>query len=50
MQITNCGRGVHAREVKGLEKLKKDLPPNWYAVPNLDLTLGLGESREIDVL
>lgn len=50
MQITNCGRGVHAREVKGLEKLKKDLPANWYAFTNLDLTLGLGKSREIDVI
>ncbi|MBY5504088.1 AAA family ATPase [Rhizobium leguminosarum] len=50
MQITNCGRGVHAREVRGLEKLKKDLPANWYAFTNLDLTLGLGKSREIDVI
>ncbi|MER8499468.1 AAA domain-containing protein [Mesorhizobium sp. M1142] len=50
MQITPCGRGVHAREVKGLERLKKDLPPNWYAFSNLDLVLGLGKSREIDLI
>ncbi|QDY99442.1 NERD domain-containing protein [Nitratireductor mangrovi] len=50
MQVTNCGRGVHTREVKGLERLKKELPPSWYAFTNLDLTLGLGKSREIDVI
>lgn len=50
MQITPCGRGVHAREVKGLVRLKKDLPPNWYAFSNLDLVLGLGKSREIDLI
>ncbi|TIQ16864.1 MAG: hypothetical protein E5X51_33195 [Mesorhizobium sp.] len=50
MQVTNCGRGVHTREVKGLERLKKELPSNWYAFTNLDLTLGLGKSREIDVI
>lgn len=50
MQITNCGRGVHTREVKGLEQLKNELPANWYAFTNLDLTLGLGKSREIDVI
>lgn len=50
MQVTNCGRGVHSREVKGLERLKKELPPNWYAFTNLDLTLGLGKSREIDII
>ncbi|RUX47023.1 NERD domain-containing protein, partial [Mesorhizobium sp. M4A.F.Ca.ET.050.02.1.1] len=50
MQITNCGRGVHKREVRGLERLKKELPQNWYAFTNLDLTLGLGKSREIDVI
>ncbi|WP_190233796.1 AAA domain-containing protein [Mesorhizobium sp. M4B.F.Ca.ET.058.02.1.1] len=50
MQVTNCGRGVHTREVKGIERLKKELPQNWYAFTNLDLTLGLGKSREIDVI
>ncbi|WFE75662.1 AAA domain-containing protein [Roseinatronobacter sp. S2] len=50
MQVTNCGRGVHAREVKGLELLKKELPSNWYAFTNLDLALGLGKSREIDLI
>lgn len=50
MQVTNCGRGVHAREVYGLERLKKELPPSWYAFTNLDLALGLGKSREIDLI
>ncbi|MGO4565896.1 AAA domain-containing protein [Rhizobium sp. 2YAF20] len=50
MQITNCGRGVHKREVKGLERLKKDFPQGWYAFTNLDLTLALGKSREIDLI
>ncbi len=50
MQITNCGRGVHKREVKGLELLQKKLPPSWYAFTNLDLTLGVGKSREIDLI
>lgn len=50
MQITNCGRGVHKREVKGVQRLKKELPSNWYAFTNLDLALGLGKSREIDLI
>lgn len=49
MQITNCGRGVHKREVKGVERLRK-LPSDWYAFTNLDLALGPGRSREIDVV
>src|SRR5689334_4703956 len=49
MQITNCGRGVHKREVKGAERLKH-LPPQWYAFTNLDLATGVGRSREIDAI
>ena len=49
MQIINCGRGVHAREAKGIGRLKS-LPNGWYAFTNLDLATGIGRSREIDVI
>jgi hypothetical protein len=49
MQITNCGRGVHKREVVGIERLR-GLPAPWYAFTNLDLATGAGRSREIDVV
>lgn len=50
MQVTNCGRGIHAREIKGIELLKTALPSNWYAFTNLELAVGPGQSREIDVV
>ncbi len=43
MQITNCGQGVHAREVTGVDKLKSLLPVDWYAFTNLDVFTGDGE-------
>ena len=49
MQVTNCGRGVHTREVKGVERLKA-LPKDWYAFTNLELATGIGRSRELDVI
>lgn len=49
MRITNCGRGVHKREVVGVEKLQS-LPSQWYAYTNLDLAVSPGKSREIDVI
>lgn len=49
MQITNCGQGVHRREVVGIERLRR-LPNDWYCFTNLDLALGPGRSREIDVI
>jgi hypothetical protein len=49
MQITNCGRGVHSREVKGVGRLKS-LPKDWYAFTNLELATGIGRSREFDVI
>jgi hypothetical protein len=49
MKITNCGRGVHRREVVGVERLKA-LPQQWYAFTNLDLAVSPGKSREIDVI
>jgi serine/threonine protein kinase len=49
MDIWNQGRGIHAREIPGLEKLKS-LPTDWYAFTNLELTIGPGQSREIDIV
>ena len=49
MQVTNGGRGVHVREVKGVERLKS-LPKEWCAFTNLELATGIGRSRELDVI
>ena len=49
MQVINCGRGVHKREVRGIDLLRV-LPSTWYAFTNLDLATGVGRSREIDVV
>lgn len=48
MWIRNAGRGIHQREIPGIEKLST-LPSNWYAFTNLELSLGPGQSRENDV-
>jgi tRNA A-37 threonylcarbamoyl transferase component Bud32 len=50
MKITNAGRGVHKREIKGIDRFRTDLPADWYAFTNLDLVLGVGRAREIDVV
>lgn len=49
MKIINCGKGLHEREVKGLESLAS-LPAHWFAYTNLDLATAPGASREIDVI
>ncbi len=49
MKIINHGRGLHVREVSGIEYLKKSLPSDWEAHTNLDLSLPNG-AREIDVI
>lgn len=49
MKIINCGSGLHAREVKGIESLAS-LPSQWFAYTNLDLATAPGSSREIDVI
>jgi len=49
MKITNSGRGIHQREIPGLEKLK-DLPDHWHAFTNLDLALPGKGVREIDLV
>lgn len=50
MKIHNAGRGIHAREIKGIERLQTALPRDWYAFTNLDLVLDAGKAREIDVI
>lgn len=49
MQIRNCGRGIHRNEIAGVDRLRT-LPPAWYAFTNLDLALGAGTPREVDVI
>lgn len=49
MQISNHGRGIHAREVPGIDRLKT-LPDDWYAFTNLEMSIGAGQSREIDIV
>src|SRR3954471_16771835 len=50
VRITNCGRGVHKRELKGVERFRSDLPTSWYAFTNLDLALGVNLAREVDIV
>lgn len=49
MNIVNNGRGIHTREIPGLDKLKA-LPNTWHAFTNLDLSLPGKGIREIDVV
>lgn len=50
MKIVNHGRGIHAREVPGIDYFKNNLPEDWVAHTNLDLSLPQGGPREIDVI
>jgi hypothetical protein len=50
MKIVNAGRGIHTREIKGVNRFKNDLPASWYGFTNLDLVLGARKAREIDVI
>lgn len=49
MRITNCGSGIHPREVPGVSILAS-LPNDWFAYTNLDLATAPGTSREIDII
>lgn len=49
MKIINKGRGIHAREVAGIDRLQKELPDNWIGFTNLELALPNG-AREIDLI
>jgi len=48
VRIVNAGRGIHQREIPGIDRLRS-LPNEWIAFTNLDLSLPQG-SREIDVI
>jgi hypothetical protein len=50
MRITPCGQGIHRREITGITKLKDSLPPKWYGFSNLEIAVGPGRGREIDVV
>lgn len=50
LQITNCGRGIHKREVKGVDRFRTALPTRWYGFTNLDLALGISRAREVDIV
>lgn len=49
MKIKNAGRGIHQREIPGIDRLRA-LPPDWYAFTNLELAVAQGQSREVDVI
>ena len=49
MKIHKSGKGIHRREVPGIEKLR-DLPPQWYAFTNLELVDARSMPRQIDVI
>ena len=49
MKIINNGSGIHQREIAGIEKLQ-ELPDNWVAFTNLDISLPGKGIREIDVV
>lgn len=49
MKIYNKGRGIHDREIHGINRLQTDLPSGWMAFTNLELALPYG-GREIDVI
>lgn len=49
MDIRNQGQGVHAREIHGLGQLRH-LPKEWYAYTNLEVAVGPGQYREIDIV
>lgn len=50
MRITNCGRGIHKREVKGIDRFRNELPSDWFGYTNIDLVIGLGQPREVDLV
>jgi serine/threonine protein kinase len=50
VKITNAGRGIHVREIKGIERFRNDLPSDWYGFTNLDIALDAGRAREIDAI
>jgi hypothetical protein len=49
MRISISGKGIHRREVPGVEKLRT-LPAEWYAFTNLELIQPGEMPRQLDVI
>lgn len=49
MKIINHGKGIHQREILGINYLQQNLPDEWVAHTNLAISLPHG-AREIDVI
>src|SRR5689334_19610469 len=43
-------RGIHAREVAGIDALKDRLRPDWYGFANLEMIQRADRPRQIDVV
>ena len=50
MKLRITGKGIHRREIAGIEKLKASLPSEWYGFTNLELIRAGATPREIDVV
>ena len=46
---SSSARGIHAREVVGIEAFQKRLPNDWYGYANLELVQRTERPRQIDV-
>jgi tRNA A-37 threonylcarbamoyl transferase component Bud32 len=49
MKISISGKGIHRREVPGIEKMRT-LPSHWYAFTNLELVDAGAMPKQIDVI
>ena len=49
MRINISGKGIHRREITGIEKLR-ELPSEWYCFTNLELIEPGSMPRQIDVV
>jgi len=49
MRINISGKGIHRREIPGIEKLR-ELPIDWYAFTNLEFIRSGSMPRQIDVV
>jgi hypothetical protein len=49
MHVSITGKGIHRREVVGIEKLRH-LPSRWYCFTNLELIEPGSMPRQIDVI
>lgn len=49
MHVNISGKGIHRRELPGVEKLR-ELPAHWYAFTNLELVQSGEMPRQLDVI